>query len=268
MANIINVEKKEKYELIIALVAIVISLSAFKEELKVINIDLGFYNFSLASYFLYLILIFILALNLYTFPIFLSSTFLSKFKIIRYFEITAYFLFAFAIISPTLLIATYLINYVIRAFPNDLVETVKLLKNITAVISFVLAVFYTIYVGYAHYQTNKQKALQELEDKTIKEFELAQRLFNDGYYSQSILESFKVIENYFKSILIDQKDINPRISNYDIVNLAEKNGLIRVEQKQMINQIKEMRNSAAHLNNEFTKEQAEYAIANVKELLK
>jgi HEPN domain-containing protein len=109
---------------------------------------------------------------------------------------------------------------------------------------------------------------QKLEDLGIKDFEITQKLFADGYYSQSILEAFKCLEIHLKRLVLE-KGIYLRTSLIqDVIQIAKKNDLLSEKDIAIINNIRNMRNSAAHLDIDYTKQQADEAIIFIKELIK
>jgi HEPN domain-containing protein len=197
-----------------------------------------------------------------------SSTSYAHLKLFKYIEITAYVIFAIAVISPSILLITIIINLCVHILTILPKQTLALISNTLSIMLAILTFIYTALKGYYIYIDKKKIALQEIEDEKIQELETARKLFEDGYYSQSILESYKVIENYFKKLLLEKQYISSHFKIYNILIPAEKSGLLKEGQKNKLYKINEMRNSAAHLNREFTKEQAIEALIIVEELIK
>ncbi|MDP3444520.1 MAG: hypothetical protein Q8T08_16805, partial [Ignavibacteria bacterium] len=106
---------KDRYEFIIGFVAVIISLSAFKEELSLIRIDLGLFQFSLANYFFYLILGFVITLHIYIIPYILSFTNYSSSKLFSHIELFSYILFTLLAISTTIMLSFAFIWYIIKS---------------------------------------------------------------------------------------------------------------------------------------------------------
>jgi len=75
---------KNKFEIILGFVTLIISLSAFKNELSQISIDLGFKTITLAEYFLYSVIGFSISLYLYIFEIVARDTKIGKWKLFDY----------------------------------------------------------------------------------------------------------------------------------------------------------------------------------------
>jgi len=259
---------KEKYELFIALVAVIISISAFKEELNKISLDLGFVSFSLSDYFLVLILIFVFGLHLYFLPILVGNTKYSNLKILKYFEIGAYSILILALVSPSILLIIWIISYLsnlLNAISKNILEMMQYVLQVLVIISTIILI---VLQSFLIFTQRKKAKIEEIENEKIKDLELARKLFKDGYYSQSILESDKVIENYFRKILLDNDYLSSNSRSNDILNLAEKNGLLDPDKKELIIKIKTMRNAAAHLSVDFTKEQAEQVLTTINDLIK
>jgi len=262
------VEKsKNKFEIILGVVTLIISLSAFKEELTQVDINLGFKTITLANYFLYCVYGFSISLYLYILEIVARDTKIGRWKIFDYALKFAFTLFAIVVFSPILLIL-----FVILYKLNLLLETNKVFTNILIIILqiilSVLTILYSIFVVKRYLSERKNKLQEQAEEEEIKGLDNAQKLFNDGYYSHSILESFKVLETHLYK-KINERDI--RVSKYrftDIIKIAFKEKIINDTDLIDIDNIRLMRNASAHTDEEHTKIQAEKSLEFVKKLLK
>jgi hypothetical protein len=259
---------KERWEFIIGYVALIVSLSAFKDELTNINLNLGFYSISAAQYLFILILSFLFSLHLYLIPFLLSATKYANLKALSFIESLSYFIFVFLTSSPFFVLIAVGINLLLnmlKTIPVDSKDIVNTAVNVIIAVIFGV-ISNLISSKYLKQKYSNQK--QELELLEISEFENVQKLFNDGYYSQSILEAFKVLELHLKR-LISQKDLPFRSNKIqDLISVAYKLELITQNEIEKFNQIRKMRNSAAHLDVDFTKAQAEEAIIFIKGLIK
>jgi uncharacterized membrane protein len=259
---------KERWEIIVGYVALIVSLSAFKEDLALINLNLGLFSFNAAQFLFGLILSFLFALNLYLIPFLLSSTRYASIKIFSFLESFAYFMFALLAVSPFFVLFAVGINSLINLLRNIPIQTKDpVISSVSSIIGVVLALISNIIaLKYRRQKYSAQK--QELEELEIKEFESAQKLFNDEYYSQSILEAFKTLELHLKRLII-QRDLPFRSNKLqDILDVALKLKLISHNDIKTIDQIRKMRNSAAHLDVNFTKAQASEAISFMRDLIK
>lgn len=117
-------EIKDRWQFIVGFVAIIISLSAFKDELNKIVVDFRFISFSLSQYLFILIVSFISLIHLYVIPYIFSTTKYSNLKIFRHIESLSYILFIVIVISPSVLLIIYLAQLLILQF-TGLNETTK-----------------------------------------------------------------------------------------------------------------------------------------------
>jgi hypothetical protein len=258
---------KNKYEVILGFVTLMISFSAFKDELSNINLNLGFKIITLSEYFLYCVYGFSVCLYLYILEIIVRDTKIGNWKIFDLILKFAYILFAVIILSP-LLILCYLglfnLSFIFQK--NELI--LKLTLNILRIILLITTIIYSILVAKNYRKERKNKLQEEAEYKEIKGIDNATRLLKDGYYSHSILEIFKVLETHLNKVLLS-KDIRFSKNRFDdLVNTALKQEIIKKEDLLHINEIRQMRNASAHLNTDFTKQQAESSLDFVKQVLK
>jgi len=258
---------KDRWEIIVGYVALIVSLSAFKDELRALPLNLGFYHTTCADFLFTLILGFLAALHFYLIPFFLSSTRFANLTVLRWLEQFAYFAFVMLATSPVVLAlivgANSAIEYLLSLPPNTQSFAYK---AITAGFTSLLS-FFSGFLA-ARYRRQKYSAeRQNLENQEIHDLESSQKLFDDSYYSQSILEAFKVLELHLRR-LINEKDVPFRSTKFqDLLDVALKLKLIHHSDQKRIDDIRQMRNSAAHLNVAFTKEQAAQAISFVRELI-
>lgn len=259
---------KNRYDFIIGFVGIIISLSAFKDELSKINIDLGFIDFALDKYFLVTILGFLLSLYFYVIERALRDTKLGQHKIFDYFINIAYAIFILILASPVLILLSYLINIIVQTF-GQLPENIKSITS--GSVSFVLGIISSVIAKVLvdkYLKQKKDRQQEELESQEIRELEIASRLLHDGYYSQAILEAFKVLElHLFKQL--KKRDIRVQKNRFaDILQFSQSNRILNNDDLNIINEIRDMRNSAAHLDIQHTEEQAEKALLFIKNLIK
>lgn len=95
---------KNKYEAIFGFVTIVISLSAFKDELAKVSVDLHFIKFNLAEYFLWVIYAFCLCLYLYVMEHRVRETAIGSWKFFDWMTRLGFFIFVLALSSPVLIL--------------------------------------------------------------------------------------------------------------------------------------------------------------------
>ncbi len=261
-------EIKDRWQFIIGFAAIVISLSAFKNELNAITIDYNFVSFTLSQYLFILIISFISVIHLYAVPYVFSSSKYSNFKIFKYIESLSYVLFLIIILSPSLLLTIYLLQLIMLQI-TALEETTKslLMLILSTIIGAITAIFSRGIVN-KYQSARKIKEESEIIEKEVKSFETASKLIKDGYYNQSLFEAFKMLEIGLYKIL-RQKDLVFRKGNFlEMINIARKYNIFSKEQIEQINQIRIKRNEFAHnFESKVTKEEAESAQKLIKEIL-
>ena len=259
---------KNRYEFILGFVGLAVSLSAFKDELSKINIDLGFTQLSLSTYFFAVLIGLLLCLYLYVIENSLRNTRIGNFKIFDYLLKFAYILFVLLIASPILLLLSWLSNKIILAFSRLDKETIKALAGIITFILGILSGAISTWTVHKQIKQKKDKQQEELEYEEIRDLETANKLLSDGYYSQAILETFKVLELHLYKLL-QKRDI--RVQRHRLLNILDyafKQELLTKKDLGFINEIRKMRNSAAHLDTTHTQEQAKMAVDFVKKMIK
>jgi hypothetical protein len=241
---------KDKLELIIGYAAVIISMSAYKEELSKITIDLSFFQFTLSQYLFVLIIGFVATLHFYSVPYFFSVTKYFNLKIFKYIESITYTFFGFVLLSPFLLLTIVGINSLVRQLQNLPAEYVETSTKIITVLTSIIAGYFSR-MAMTIYKKEKVKIESEkIEEEDSKTFEIAQKLISDGYPNQAILELSKIVENHIYSLLRKNELIINRGSFLNMVTLARKHNLINDEETRTINQLRILRNNVAHLQDE------------------
>jgi HEPN domain-containing protein len=258
---------KGKYEVILGFVTLVISLSAFKDELSNVILNLGYFNLSLSNFLLYVVYGFSICLYLYIIEKFLRDTKIGSWKIFDYILKFAYFLFIFILLSPLLIILN-LISLQIYLSVSLNLEALNRVLFIIMVITSILAFISSAITSQLFFNLLRRKNKEEVEEQEIKELYNANKLFEDGHYSHSLLEIFKALESHLYKKLIEKEIRVQRHNINEIINIALKENIINKEDLSVINKIREMRHIIAHSDVNYTKIQANYAIDFLKELIK
>lgn len=258
---------KGKFEVILGFVTLVVSLSAFKDELTEVQIDLGHTTITLAKYLLYSVYGFSACLYLYTMELIVRETKIGTWKIFNYFILIAYVLFAFILVTPILFLLNIIAYKLFTTFvAQNEIKAINFSK-VSSIITFILQLTLAIVTAVFYKRERKIKTQQNIANQEIIELDNANKLFKDGYYSNSILESFKVLETHLYKKLTDKDYRIPRHRLNDIIELALKEKIITKEDLPDINDVRGMRNIAAHTNAEYTEQQAKFALKFVKELI-
>src|SRR5680860_98873 len=214
-------EIKDRWQFIIGFAAIIISLSAFKDELKSINLDYNFISFSLSQYLFILIISIISVIHLYALPYIFSSSKYSNFKIFKYIESLSYVLFLIIILSPSLLFVIYLIKLLLVQITALEDSTKSVLMSILTMVIGAITTLASKNIVNKYQSSRKIKEQSEIIEKEVKSFETTDKLIQDGYYNQSLFETFKMLEIGLYKILRQKDLIFRRGSFIEMINIAK-----------------------------------------------
>lgn len=259
---------RDRYDFILGFVALVVSLSAFKDELQTIDFAFGTYTYNLGQYFLVVISGFLVCLYFYSIEKISRNYSFGQLRIFSIILVTAEFLLIFLIASPVILLIAHFGFWVYSALREIPEENLKTTNAALQIVAFAINIVLSILIFIKYNRQRKEKKLKELEEDEIKELELAERLLKDSYYSQSILESFKVLETHLFKRLTEKNVRVFRGRMNDLIKASLDYGIITDDDLPSLNDIRGMRNSAAHLDTNYTKEHAEMAIKFIKGLIK
>lgn len=261
-------EIKDRWQFIIGFVAIIISLSAFKDELNKIVIDYHFISFSLSQYLFIIILSFISVMHLYVIPYIFSTTKYSNLIFFKHIESLSYTLFLIIILSPSILLIIYLLQLlVLQITPiNELSKSI-LSEILSGIIVLIISILSRYIVD--KYQTNKKiKEESKIIEEEVKSLELANKLLEDGYYNQSLFEICKILENEIYKTLRQRNLVFREGPFLEMIKIADKYNVITKDQIEKINIIRIKRNEFAHnISSTITKAEVEEAQKLVKEIL-
>jgi hypothetical protein len=140
----------------------------------------------------------------------------------------------------------------------------KALSTIFSAATLIIAIRVSATISF----DRKVKQQEQIQEQEIKELDNATKLLKDGYYSHSILESFKVLETHlFREIT--KRDLRVQRHNIeDLIGIALKEGIIQGSDMPSILEIKRMRHVAAHLDSDHTEAHATFALNFLKQILK
>lgn len=258
---------KGKYEIILGFATLVVSLSAFKDELSRINLELGFTTITLSQYFLYSVFGFCLCLYFYIMEHAVRETRIGHWKIFDYLIAVAYGIFIFILLSPLLIflniISVKIYNNLTQKTEQEKAEVFAIILQILNGVSIIIS-----FIGGTKLFKKQQEIIKEVaENKQIIDIESAKRLFESGYYAHSILESFKALESYLQKKIVEKNHRAPR-PLYELLATSLKLNVINKDDSEKMSALIRMRNSAAH-NTEIvlTKEDASNVIKFVSEIM-
>jgi|GEM_PF-1421663 len=260
-------EIKDRWQFIVGFVAIIISLSAFKDELNKIVVDFRFISFSLSQYLFILIVSFISLIHLYVIPYIFSTTKYSNLKIFRHIESLSYILFIVIVISPSVLLIIYLAQLLILQF-TGLNETTKTtLMYIISAFTGTISTYFSKHLVVKYQSFKKTKEESEIVEREMKLLEISDKLLKDGYYNQSLFETFKMLENGIYKALRQRDLIFRKAPFIEMIKIADKYSIFTKTQIERINRIRIKRNEIVHnIESTITKADAEEAQNLAKEI--
>jgi len=251
---------KERWEFIVGYVALIVSLSAFKDELSKIEMNLGFASFNVAQFLFILILGFLITLHLYLVPFLFSSTKYADKKIFSWLESLIYFIFVLFSMSPFFVLVAVFVNNIINYFHSIPSETKT---QIGFVVSLVVGVFLGIiskFIADKYKQQKYSTEEQELKYLEVINIEKAHKLLSEGQAMASMMNAVKSLSFHLRRLII-QKGISFRSNEFqEIFGLIKKHKILSEGD---INEI----SSIIRLPTNFTKTQAEDAISFIKQLI-
>jgi len=259
---------KDRWQLITGFVAVIISLSSYKDELKEISLDYYFINFNLSEYLFYVIIGFIVVIHLYIIPYILNSTKYSKIKLLKGIENLTYVIFLIIVLSPTFLFFIYIIKlFIVELIKLEEQQITKVMRGISF-LSGILTYFLIRNLIKNYKELKKIKEENQSIQKEIQNFEISKKLLNEGYYNQSIFESAKIIEEELNNNLKNQDLIYGKVPISKLILVAEKKKLYDNEILNQINELRIKRNEIAHkIDIVSTKEEAEKFINLAKKII-
>lgn len=251
----------KRYELILGFLTIIISLSAFKDELSLLEVDLKFISFRLNQFFFVFILGITISFYLYSVERLFNTLTIKQFKIIKWITLSAYLLFILLAISP---IAIFLLwSFALINISFSVIVRAVFYGIVGGMIGQITILIFKQFI-----KSKKNIKIEELEVNEIKELETSQKLYDQNFYSQSIVETNKTIQTTLNLILINRNIDGTRINFLEITSYCLKKKIITLEDLKEIEKIRKLRNEATHLNVINTKDEALYAITFAKKLIK
>jgi len=149
---------------------------------------------------------------------------------------------------------------------NDTAKSVSM--SILSAIVGAVSAYFSKYVVDKYQASKKSKEESEIIEKEVKSFEIADKLFKDGYYNQSLFETFKMLENAIYKALRQRDLIFRKAPFIEMIRVATKYNIFTKEQIEQINRIRVKRNEFAHnIATSITKAEVEEAQNLVKEIL-
>ncbi len=261
-------EIKDRWQFIIGFAAIIISLSAFKDELEEIVIDYKYITFSLSQYLFVLTISFIVVIHLYVIPYIFNNTSYSNIKIFHFIEKLSYFLFIFIILTPTLLLLIYVVQLIVLQISSSDPSTQSIISAVISFITGIITVVLTKNLAKKYRHNIEEQEDTFIKEKEVQSLETANKLIDNGYYSQSIFEIFKILDYSLYKTLKNKNLVFRKSNFFEMIKIAKKYGVYTEDEIQKINQIRIKRNEISHnLENNITPREAKNALEFVYKII-
>jgi HEPN domain-containing protein len=250
-----------RYDLILGFVTVVLSLSAFKDELSQVTVELSFITFTLSQFFFIFILGTTTSFYLYSLERLFSTLTIKQIQFLSWIRKIAYWIFLLFTLSPLAVIIVWVFSQTNLKLSDFLSSIVfGTIGGVTGAV--------TTYLLRLIFRSRKEKQVEELKEKEIIELEMAEKLFEQNFYSQSIIETNKVIETHLQRLLRNKNIEASRAKFVEVIKYCLNKEIINKSEFEQIEKIRRLRNSAAHLDTKNTKEEAESALSFSKELIR
>jgi len=184
-------------------------------------------------------------------------------KIFRHTKWVGNLFYAFTLIILPISIIIHVISYILVILDVK-TELISLIFIIMSIISSLISIMLSTII------THREKeetvgAMQLKEENAIKQ---AEELYKGNYYSAALIEMGKLIEIAIQKELLQKKNIDiKRAGLVKLIDIALKTEIIDSNMASSIQEIRHMRNKAAHLDFELKKEDAEWALYETNKIL-
>ena len=257
----------EKTFFVIALVGVIIALEPFKDDLKNINIDFGFANYSIlvplyVTFALLILSLYIYALDYVRYG-FKKLDGLTWFKYLQYIANSLYFI---AILSPIIYLATWGIVKIYRMIPILNINLPQLETFIFPLISIVISLL-SIFAAWRQTKELNQAEEENLEDSASNSMNEARQLVEKRLWNLTIVEVYRSLELSISKKLLELGFDAKKIPFIRSIDILLNRGVLTTDEVNRVIYIRELRNKAVHTSIEFSEEEASTAIENIKDIL-
>lgn len=259
----------------VSFLTLLVTLSNYKNSLSQIKLNIFSESFSVFTLLTYIVIVLFISVYLSAIEKLRYNTLLlSKSKILEVTGIIADILYIFAIlIIPISFLAFYCISCIfsgiayllsiiyIPYFSNQFSYTsIDLVSITTAIVSFIAFIIQTIEILKLR-RKNINDAIEEASNLESDSIVKANKAYLDGYYEYMLIELNNVIENKIYAKLVEKRNLKrDLLSPRSMIDIAVSDGIVNTDQKRLIEEIRSLRNRAAHgtletpLNENYAKE--------------
>jgi len=266
-----KISVNDRVTFVVGFIALLLALSPFKDSLDMFKIEFFTHQISLTG--VLLIMTGILFLSVYLSAIdYLKYTFnsLLDWKIpFKYTSILADFFYVIAILFPLLVLIFWIIISAIQAILSLSETDSTIISLVLSVISAIIgAVIANLSLKIS--KKAKEKFIEESNELEKDSILKAQKAFKDGYYEFMLIELNNSIVNQLYKKLAEKVDIRKRfISTINLIEIAFKYQIINSQQKGLLDDLRVLRNNAAHgkLEAPISKESAKELLEQTRKFL-
>ncbi len=251
----------DKTEFILAFAALIIGLGVFSDNLKQININLGFGNFSFWNIGLVIFSLLFLSIYLYALDyVRYGIPRIENWKLFKTLQYIAHFLYSFAIIIPLLVILLWIFVFILGKLPLE-----KYVSYISITISMLVSAG-SLALSLFQFRKKEKIVREEISERASLSLSETDRLVEKKEWRLVIMEAFRLLElmlrNKAEEIGIDAA----RLPFIRQVQIFIEKGLFTKPQAVKLSQVRELRNLAAHSEINITREQAMYVTDVIDEI--
>lgn len=263
-----NPEIKDKPTFVVGLLAAVLAFTSFKNELSNIKIDLGFCYLNLLQ--VAIIFFIILSLSAYFYALdYMRYGYGEKIKNISIFKWIlplANFLYVVALLFPLIILYVWMVSFIITTLHIPIIHIIKITYAINLIggVAFGIISYLTSQILTKNIRLTLAK---KLEEKGSHRFNKARQLYKKGFYAETILELFKVIEINISKKLEEKGYLTQNLGPSSLKLLSQKEKIITDKNISGYDNLKIMRNNCVHKNISFDKKQADLAFDIVESIL-
>lgn len=253
----------DKTTFIVAFFAGFIALSFHSDFFNAIELFFGTHEYS--SIQIFNVMLTTLFISVYFFAIdYIKPESSYRLKFFSYFKWIGNFFYAFTLIILPISLIVHGISYILI---NLNIKT-EFLSLIFGIISGIIVSLISGRWSRRISRSDKEEAVSAIQLKEENAIKQAEELYKGDYYSAALVEMGKLIEIAMQKTLLQKKNIDvKRASFFQLIEIALKTELIDSKMAGSIKEIRNMRNKAAHLDFEFKKEDAEWALNETNRIL-
>lgn len=254
----------DKTEFVLAFAALIIGLGIFSSELKQININFGFKSFSLWDIGLTILLLLLLSIYLYALDyVRYGIPRIENWKVFKTLQRIAHFLYLFAIILPLLIVLIWPIAFLLSKLP---ITNIQNYVSYIATISSVLISIVAFFLSLLQLKRREKVIQEEISERASRSLLETDRLVEKRKWRLVVIETFRLLELMFKN-KAEEIGINAsRLPFVRLVRIFVEKELITKTQAAKLDQVRELRNLAAHSEKVISRQQAAYVTDVVNEI--